>query len=94
LQVDRELVLHIADLAHLQLTEDEVQLFARQLQQILHYIEKLNELTETSAPFSFGEYLSPRLRSDTVEPSLPVEDALRNAPQRAKRLFKVPKILP
>jgi aspartyl-tRNA(Asn)/glutamyl-tRNA(Gln) amidotransferase subunit C len=94
LQVDRELVLHIADLAHLQLTEDEVQLFAQQLQQILHYIEKLNELTETSEPFSFGDYLSSRMRSDTVEPSLPVEDALRNAPESVKGLFKVPKILP
>jgi aspartyl-tRNA(Asn)/glutamyl-tRNA(Gln) amidotransferase subunit C len=94
LQVDRKLVLHIADLAHLQLTEDEVKTFARQLQQILQYIEKLNEVTETSSPFSFGKYLESRMRSDTVEPSLSTEDALRNAPESVKRLFKVPKILP
>jgi aspartyl-tRNA(Asn)/glutamyl-tRNA(Gln) amidotransferase subunit C len=94
MKIDRDLVLEIARLARIELKEDELDLFVPQLQEILQYIEKLNQVKQPSEPFSFQDVLPSALRPDTVVPSLPVEEALRNAPERVKRFFKVPRIIP
>lgn len=94
MKIDRDVVLTIARLANIELKEDEVDLFARQLQDILQYIEKLNQVKQPPEPFSFSNVLPFASRPDTVLPSLPVEEALRNAPERVKRFFKVPRIIP
>ena len=94
MKIDRELVLHIAKLAHMDLEESEVDLFTRQLGDILEYVEQLGEVKQPAEPFSFGSFLSPRTRPDERIPSLPVEEALRNAPDRVRQFFKVPRILP
>jgi aspartyl-tRNA(Asn)/glutamyl-tRNA(Gln) amidotransferase subunit C len=94
MKIDRELVLHVAKLAHVELSEQETVLFAEQLQKILDYIEKLNEVKQSAEPFSFASAFPSSVRSDAVLPSLPVEDALKNAPDRVKRFFRVPRILP
>ena len=94
MQIDRELVLHIAKLAHIDLNESEVDLFTRQLGGILEYVEQLGEVKHPADPFFFGQFLTSRTRADRTVPSLPVEEALRNAPDSVKQFFKVPRIIP
>lgn len=94
MQIDRTVVEYIAKLAHLELQESEIELFAQQLQQILTYVDQLNEVPEQSEPFSFSDLIPGRMRPDEVAPSLPIEDVLRNAPESVQRFFKVPRIIP
>lgn len=94
MKIDRDLVSHIAKLAHLDLEEREVDLFTQQLGDILEYVEQLSEVGQPAEPFSFGHILSSRTRPDELSPSLPVEEALRNAPDRVRQFFRVPRILP
>jgi aspartyl-tRNA(Asn)/glutamyl-tRNA(Gln) amidotransferase subunit C len=94
MNVDRDLVLHIAYLAKLELQESEVELFVKQLGDILQYIEQLNEASGTAEPFSFSFFLPSVTRPDIAGESLSVEEALKNAPERYKQFFKVPKIIP
>ena len=93
MQIDRELVLHIAKLAHISLNEEEVNLFVRQLGEIIKYIEKLEEVQESAEPYhsTASQQIA---RADHLIPSLQVEEALRNAPEAVKQFFKVPRILP
>lgn len=94
MNVDRDLVLHIAQLAKLELQESEVELFVKQLGDILQYIEQLNEASGTAEPFSFSFFLPSSTRPDIAGESLTAEEALKNAPERYKQFFKVPKIIP
>ena len=94
MKIDSEVVIQIAKLAHLELEQNEVELFTKQLQEILQYIEQLNEVEESATPFSFTEFLPSQTRPDSVLPSLPVDDVLKNAPEHIQRFFKVPRIIP
>ena len=94
MKVDRDLVLQIAKLANIELTDEEIELFTSQLGNILQYVEKLNEESELAEPFVFRELLSLPLRDDIPELSLPIEESLRNAPDQRKNLFRVPRIIP
>src|SRR5262245_51243278 len=89
-------VAKIAHLARLNLTDEELQLFARQLAGILDYAEQLQEVdTSGVPPTSHPLSLTAPFREDEVRPSLPVEDALRAAPDADPDagLFKVPRVL-
>lgn len=84
----------IASLAHLRFTDEEVDLYTGQLNQILAYVEKLNELNTddveiTYHPISYGD----AFREDIPGESLRVEDALRNAPEKNWQYFVVPKVV-
>jgi aspartyl-tRNA(Asn)/glutamyl-tRNA(Gln) amidotransferase subunit C len=92
--VDRNLVEHIAHLAKLELQESEVEVFVKQLGEILHYIEQLNEAGDAAEPFSFNFFLPSITRPDVAGESLTAEEALKNAPERYKQFFKVPKTIP
>jgi aspartyl-tRNA(Asn)/glutamyl-tRNA(Gln) amidotransferase subunit C len=94
MKVDQNLVLQIAKLANIELTDEEVQLFTSQLASILQYVEKLNEESEQAEPFVFSELLSLPFREDVVTPSLPIDESLQNAPDRKKNFFRVPRIIP
>lgn len=94
MKIDREVVLNIAKLARIELTEQEVRLFAGQLQQILEYIEKLQEIKQPAEPFSFGDALPTVTRADETEQCFSQEEALQNAPERIQNFFKVPRIIP
>jgi aspartyl-tRNA(Asn)/glutamyl-tRNA(Gln) amidotransferase subunit C len=94
MKVDRDLVLQIAKLAHIELKDEEIELFTSQLGSILQYVEKLNEESEQAEPFVFSDLLSLPFRDDILEPSLPIEESLKNAPDRRKNLFRVPRIIP
>lgn len=87
-------VQYVAHLARLQLTPEEETKFGAQLEQVLGYIEKLKELDVTNVePTAHAVPLCNVTRPDTVRPSLPHEEAMRNAPAQANGLFMVPKIV-
>ncbi len=85
---------HVARLARLELTKEEKERMRAQLDSILSYVEKLNEL-DTSAvePTSHVLPMINVFREDEVGPSLSQEEALANAPDRHDVFFRVPKIL-
>jgi aspartyl-tRNA(Asn)/glutamyl-tRNA(Gln) amidotransferase subunit C len=85
---------YVAHLARLALTPEEEEKLGAQLGNILHYIEKLNQLDVSKVePTSHAVPLVNVTREDAVRPSLSNEDALRNAPAKANGLFLVPKIV-
>ena len=89
-RLSREQVLHIAELAKLALTEDEIALFAEQLSEILDYADTLNSLdTEAISPTAQVIAMHDVTREDAVGPSLSPEEALANAPDRQDNLFRV-----
>ncbi len=89
--IDREQVLHVARLARLELTEEEVGRMSEELSHVLGHIEKIGELElEGIAPTTHVVEVSNALRPDDVEPSLPRGVALANAPAVADGGFLVP----
>ncbi len=93
-RIDKDTVRHVALLARLELDEPSVERFTRELDAILTYIEKLNELdTREVPPTSHPLPMENVFRADVVKPSLPVEEALANAPERESDCFKTPPII-
>jgi aspartyl-tRNA(Asn)/glutamyl-tRNA(Gln) amidotransferase subunit C len=89
--IDREQVLHVAKLARLRLTDDEVERMAGELSKILEYVETMNELDlEGVEPTSHVVDLTNVLREDVPRPSLDRETALEQAPDAAEGGFRVP----
>lgn len=98
-------VSHVADLAHLDLTAEERARMLKDLNSILDYIDRLNRLdTGNVEPMAqvasrYGERkdqageFSCAIRQDELQPCLPREDALRNAPASDGTFFKVPKVI-
>lgn len=93
MSISKEQVEHIAALARLRLSTEESDQFTIQLNQILTFAEKLNELdTEHIEPTSHVYPMSNVMREDVVKPSLPREQALSSAPDQRDGLFQVPAI--
>ena len=89
--IDRAEVLHVARLARLELSEEEVDRMADELSAVLGHIEKISELDlEGVAPTSHVVEVSGALRADEPRPSLPREEALAAAPAVAADGFEVP----
>jgi aspartyl-tRNA(Asn)/glutamyl-tRNA(Gln) amidotransferase subunit C len=89
--IDREQVLHVARLARLELTEDEVGHMSEELSSILDHIERIGELDLIGVPPTTHVVEVPSaLRPDEPEPSLPREVALASAPAVAGGGFLVP----
>ena len=87
-------VKYVAHLARLALTPEEEKQLGAQLGNILGYIEKLRELDVTNVePTAHAVPMVNVTRADEIRPSLPHEDALRNAPKQGGGLFVVPKIV-
>ncbi len=94
MKIAREQIEHIALLARLALSEEEKETFGSQLSSILDYMEKLNELdTKDIEPTSHVLSLQNVMRDDVVQPSLPREEALANAPSRTEKFYRVPRII-
>ena len=92
--ITREDVIHVAELARLALSEEEIELYTSQLQRILGYVEKLSELDTTGVePTTYTVPARQALREDAVTGSIPQEQALRNAPDKERGCFRVPKII-
>jgi aspartyl-tRNA(Asn)/glutamyl-tRNA(Gln) amidotransferase subunit C len=85
---------YVAKLARLRVSEKESEKFTRQLDQILKYVDKLNELdTKEVKPTSHVLSLKNVFREDKVARSLTVEKVLENAPEKLKGFFSVPKVI-
>lgn len=85
---------HIADLARLELTDEEKARYREQLSAILDYVAQLRELDTTGIPPT-SSVLPPRsaLREDEPRPGLSLEELLRNAPDVEAGQFRVPPVL-
>lgn len=97
MKVNEKDVAHVADLAHLELTDDERRRMLRDLNSILNYIDRLNELDTTNvAPMSQTSVAGASektLRNDELTSCLSHEAALANAPEANEDFFKVPKVI-
>jgi aspartyl-tRNA(Asn)/glutamyl-tRNA(Gln) amidotransferase subunit C len=93
--LSREDVLRIAELARLELTPDEVELFTRQLADILKYVEQIQALDTTGVAPTSHVMHRPLERDDAPAASLSRTAALANAPDAATEagLFKVPRVI-
>jgi aspartyl-tRNA(Asn)/glutamyl-tRNA(Gln) amidotransferase subunit C len=92
--ISRAEVAHLARLSRLAVTDDELDMFAGQLDVILTSIERIGEVTAADIPpTSHSVPLTNVLRDDVVIPCLSREDALAGAPDVAEDRFRVPRIL-
>ena len=91
--ITRKEVEHVANLARLQLTEEEAERYTKDLNAILEFAAKLNELdTSNIAPTSHATDVKNVMREDVNRPSLPHEEVLKNAPDHEEGQFKVPAV--
>jgi aspartyl-tRNA(Asn)/glutamyl-tRNA(Gln) amidotransferase subunit C len=97
-------VTYVADLANLELTAEERSRFAKDLDSILEYIGRLNELDTTDVPpmaqisdryssGADGNRFVYAQRDDVIQTCLPHEAALQNAPETDGSFFKVPRVI-
>ena len=93
-KITRKEVEHVARLARLELSEGEKDLMTAQLDRILGYMDKLNELDMSQVePTSHVIPMVNVMREDEAKPSLSPDDALANAPDRETPYFRVPRII-
>ena len=84
----------VARLARIEISREETEIFGRQLDQILTYMEQLNRLdTEGVEPTSHAIPLYNAFREDQARRSFPREDVLGSAPEEEMKHFKVPRII-
>ena len=85
---------HVATLARLHLSREEIEAMAVQLDGILTYVAKLNELDTTDiTPTTHAISIVNAFREDEVKPSLPRDKALANAPRQNGESFVVPRVI-
>ncbi len=87
-------VAYVAELARLELSDEEKAVFQPQLESIVGYVEKISEVgVDGVEPMMHGRELVNAFREDAVRPSLASETALANAPARVGDEFLLPKIV-
>lgn len=94
MKINQQDVEHVAQLARLSLNPDDLKIMTGQMDAILGYVDKLNELDTTGIEaLSHAVPMSNAFREDEITEPIGVERALQNAPQRNDNYFKVPKII-
>lgn len=94
MKIDRQEAARIAKLARLELSDEDLDRLAREMNQILGYMEKLGELdTEGLQPMAHTLDLQTPFRKDVVGDSLDPEKALENAPAKEGTSFIVPRVI-
>jgi aspartyl-tRNA(Asn)/glutamyl-tRNA(Gln) amidotransferase subunit C len=94
MRITKEEVDHVALLARLKFSESEKERFTSQLNSILGYMEKLGELDTTLVEPTFHAVARTNVfRQDSVQPSIPQDLSLSNAPDGDRGFFRVPKII-
>ncbi|MFH1227387.1 MAG: Asp-tRNA(Asn)/Glu-tRNA(Gln) amidotransferase subunit GatC [Planctomycetota bacterium] len=94
MDIDNNLVDHLAYLARLKLTDKEKDSLKNHLQKIISYVDELKETDVTN----IGQLVQTNdgknnLRDDAVKPCLPVDKALQNAPDKLNNFFTMPRII-
>lgn len=98
MKISREDVLRVSDLAYLDLTESELETYRKQIDEILEYIGKLNELDTTSVEpmaqvLADDQTADATLRDDVVVPCNVAPEVLKQAPDPEPPYFRVPKVI-
>jgi aspartyl-tRNA(Asn)/glutamyl-tRNA(Gln) amidotransferase subunit C len=98
MKITRETVLHVADLAHLEMNESEVETYREHLDEILTYVEKLNALDTNGVDpmaqvVAAGADAAAGWREDEVRDAAVTGEALAAAPDPAPPFFRVPKVI-
>ncbi len=92
--ISKDEIIHIAKLACLNLTEEEIEKYAQDMTDILEFAEIVNNLNTDEIKETVGingEYNV--FRKDEVKPSLPREELLKNAPSQDEGMFRIPKVI-
>ncbi|MFZ9686743.1 MAG: Asp-tRNA(Asn)/Glu-tRNA(Gln) amidotransferase subunit GatC [Chitinophagaceae bacterium] len=94
MKLDKQTTKKLAELSRLAFNEEELISIQQDLEQMIGFVEKLNELdTKGIAPLTHVSDEANRLREDQVKGSIDIEDALKNAPASKDRFFTVPKVI-
>jgi aspartyl-tRNA(Asn)/glutamyl-tRNA(Gln) amidotransferase subunit C len=94
MDIDTKQIEQIANLSRIKLADDEIDIFRKQLTDILGYIEKLNELdTDNVQPMAHATSIKNIFREDQQKSSFPRQKILELSPSSANGFFKVPKVL-
>lgn len=94
MNISKEDVLHVAKLARLNLTDEEAQALSVDMENIIGFANKLNELdTEGVVPTAHAIPMSNAFREDVVKPSFDRDDMIRNAPSADESGYTVPKVV-
>ncbi|MDF1612875.1 MAG: Asp-tRNA(Asn)/Glu-tRNA(Gln) amidotransferase subunit GatC [Stygiobacter sp.] len=92
--IKKEDVKYIASLAKLKFDENEIEKFTEQFNEIISYIEKLNELdTSNVEPLAHPFESNNVFRNDELKKSASTEEALKNSPSKTEEFFRVPKVI-
>ncbi|MCM8770625.1 MAG: Asp-tRNA(Asn)/Glu-tRNA(Gln) amidotransferase subunit GatC [Candidatus Omnitrophica bacterium] len=92
--ISKDTVKYVAHLARIKLTEEELNTFSGQLEEVLKYMEKLNKLDISSiSPTSHILPIKNVYREDKIRPSLDTAAVLKNAIQKKDNHFSVPKVI-
>lgn len=93
-KITRDDVAHLAQLARLSVTDDEIDTFAQQLESILANVAKVSEVAADDIPaMSHNVAMTNVMRPDEVRPSLDRDEVLASAPAAEDGRFRVPRIL-
>ncbi len=94
MKISKKEVEHVANLARLNLSEGELETMTGQLDNILSYVDKLEELDTTDiTPTTHVFSVSNAFREDVVRDSLDQSEAVKNGPQQNGEFFQVPKVI-
>ena len=94
MKITKEEVVHVAELARLDLDEESISKFVGQIDNILEYVDMLNRVdTEGVSPTSHAIFLSNAFRGDKVKQHLERNKAIANAPEKENGNFVVPKVI-
>ena len=94
MQVSREEILHIANLAQLELKEEEIDKYISNLQEILNFANIVNNAPIDGVDITIGANEAKNIfRKDEVKTFDNIEGLLQNAPAQDKHMFKIPKVL-
>lgn len=94
MKITQKDVEYVARLARLILAPQELEVMTGQMDAILGYVDKLNELdTEGIEPMAHAVPMANAFRADEIRPSIGIERVLKNAPESGEQCFKVPKVI-
>ena len=93
LKIDVRMVKHVAMLVRLGISEQEAVEFSRQFTSIIEYFRMLQEVDTSAVDFTGAPASESRLRDDEIQPSMPREEFLTNAPRSAGGFVQVPPVL-
>jgi aspartyl-tRNA(Asn)/glutamyl-tRNA(Gln) amidotransferase subunit C len=94
MSISRETVQYLAHLARINLSQEELEKFSLQLNDILQYIEQLKEVDISKIPPTAHVLdIKNVKRKDIPKSSLHIQDVLKNSPQKEGNFFKVPKVI-